>query len=160
MAGSGYPIMSEGPSMVTATLGDNDPAVGTLKRFPTGLYRFVYNAGNSQISPGYGAVVSAVSGYSVTVSSIANQIGGGIGVCQHATLTTGTYGWLLVEGFASYEADADRAVTAGDGLALAADGVWVKVSGATGFSGSIYAKAMVATASGGSATGYFNFAGV
>lgn len=154
---SGYPVLPHGPSFVTATLPEESPAVGTVKRFSDGnQYRLVYNAGNSQISPGQGAVVSAVSGYSVTVSSTVSAMAGGIGVCKHATLTTATYGWLLVEGFATAEAHANAGLTAGEGLSLAGDGVFVNASGITG---PIYGKAMASTASAGSSSAYFNFLG-
>lgn len=146
------PLYFGGISMVTATRGPNDPKVGDRVTWEGEDYIFVYNAGGEQIDPGLGAVVSAVSGYSVTVSSTASLMAGGIGVCKHATLTTDTYGWLLSRGFSSYEAGGN--VSAGEGLSLAADGTWVNASGITG---PIYGKAMIATDSGGSATAYFSF---
>lgn len=61
-------------------------------------YVYVYNAGVQQISVGRLAVLSANSGFSVTVSSItSNDVA--IGFVKHATITTGAYGWLLTQGF-------------------------------------------------------------
>ena len=154
MAGSGYPIQSNGPSMVTATLGDNDPEVGTLKRFSTGLYRFVHNGGTTA-AVGHGMVVSGVSGYTATVSSTASLMAGGIGVVKNEAIPTDNYGWVLVEGFAT--AESANAVSKGEGLTLGADGQFENASGLTG---SISGKAMAAIASGASGAADFSFAGV
>lgn len=145
-------------SMVTATLGPNDPEVGTVVREDDEEYIFVYNAGNSQISVGYGAVVSAVTGYSVTVSSLTG-IDFPIGVCKHATLTTGTYGWLMKKGFSNFKATPDSGTTAGDRLVLGADGVWGAASVASNVSntgGNVFGKAMITTVSAGTGVGYFS----
>ena len=96
------PVLFAPISMVTATLGANDPEPGYRATVGDEDYVFVYNAGNSQISPTYGAVLSAVSGYSVTVSSV-TSVDFLIGVCKHATLTTATYGWLMTRGFCQVE---------------------------------------------------------
>lgn len=148
------PVVMGSVSMVTATPGANDPDVGTKTTIDGNDYIFVYNAGNSQISVGRGAVCSAVTGYSVTVSSVASTPGAGmIGVCKHATLTTGTYGWLLTRGFANVATV--NALAIGDGLCVGADGAFENASGLTG---NIVGKAMSACASG-TATGpaYFTF---
>lgn len=92
-------------------------------------YRYVYNAGNSQISPGYGACMTNVSGWSVTVSSVtgANVL---VGVVKHATLTTGTYGWLLTNGFTTVRAG--NSLTSGHMLVLSTDGEFIHKSISTG----------------------------
>jgi len=146
------PIRFDSVSMVTATPGANDPKVGDV--FDTGdeKYVYVYNAGGSTIAVGHGAILSAVTGYSVTVSSTVSLMAGGVGVCKHTAIPTAEYGYLMTRGFCSYEAGANVAL--GEALSLAADGVWVNSSGITG---NVYGKAMVATDSGGSASAYFNF---
>ena len=145
------PVAFGSVSMVTASLGANDPEVGTVRRVGDEEYVFVYNAGNSQVSVGYGATVSAVTGYSVSVSSVASDFA--IGVCVHATLTTGTYGWLMKKGFGNFKAAADSSVAAGAGLILGADGVWASPSAT---SGPVFGKCMIATASAGTGVGYFS----
>lgn len=111
------------PSMVTATLGKNDAELGT--RWQTGgrEYVLVYNAGNSQISVGRAATLSGVTGYSVTVSSTINadHI---VGVCYHATLTTGTYGWLLTRGIGTVVTSTSVALATGAVATVQADGYW------------------------------------
>lgn len=139
------------PSMVTATLGPNDPVLGTRAQWNGDEYVFVYNAGNSTIAPGKAATVSGVSGYSVTVSTTASMMFA-IGMCKHASITTGTYGWLLTKGYCQFEPGAD--VSAGEGLAVAADGDFVNASGITG---NTYGKAMEAVTGAASGTGYFVF---
>lgn len=144
-------------SMVTATLGANDPEVGTIVRSGDEEYILVYNAGNSQISKGYGAVCSAVTGYSVTVSSLTG-IDYPIGLCVHATLTTGTYGYLMKRGFGIFKSTPDSGTTAGDRIILGTDGVWGAASVASNVSntgGNVFGKVMVGGASGVTCTGYF-----
>jgi hypothetical protein len=152
------PIRFGSVSMVTLTRGANDPEVGTIIREGDEEYIFVYNAGNSQISKGYGATVTAVSGYSVTVSSVANE-DFAVGICVHATLTTNTYGWLMKKGFANFKASADSTVTAGGRIALGTDGVWYQPtvsSNVSNLQSPVFGKVMVGTASAGTAVGYFS----
>ncbi len=92
------PIRFAGVSQVTATLGSNDPQVGDRCEEGGNSYVFVYNNGTSQISQGYGATVTAATGYSCTVSSI-TSVDWLLGVCKNATITTNTYGWLVTRGF-------------------------------------------------------------
>lgn len=143
-----------GVSQVTATLGVNDPEVGTIFRQGDEEYIFVYNNGNSQISVGQAAIVTAVTGYSVTVSST-TQVDHPVGVVKHATLTTGTYGWLLIRGFGPAKVVANSTVAAGDLLMLGGDGLWSNKSIATGNTGNEFGKVVVATASGGIADAFF-----
>ena len=138
-----------GLSGTTTSLGANDPEVGTTVRAGDEEYVFVYNAGNSQISPTYGAVLSAVTGYSVTVSSVAGDLLAG--VCKNATIAAGEYGWLVTKGFATVEMAADYSAAAGSKLALAADGEFDIVSGA---GVPTLGKVMEATASGASGSAY------
>lgn len=151
------PVAFGSVSMVTATLGTNDPEVGTIRRDGDEEYVFVYNDGGSQISKGFGATVSAVTGYSVTVSTT-TAIDVAIGVCVHATLTTGTYGWLLKRGFCNFKATPDSGVSAGARMYLGADGVWAQPSSSSNISNtgnSIYGKCVVATASAGTGVAFF-----
>lgn len=149
----GGPIGFGSISMVTATLGANDPEVGTMRREGDEEYVFVYNAGNSQIPPSYAAVVSAVSGYSVTLSSV-TSVDFPVGVVKHATLTTGTYGWLMTRGFCQVEMEADNSAAAGQLLALAADGEFALKSNSTGYPTPALGKTMEAIASGASGTAF------
>jgi hypothetical protein len=142
-------------SNVTATLGANDPEPGYRTTVGDEDYVFVYNAGNSQIPPTYGAVMSAVSGYSVTISST-TSVDFLVGVCKHATLTTGTYGWLVTKGFVQVEMEADNSAAAGQILALAADGEFALKSNSTGYPTPAVGKAMEAIASAGSGTAYIS----
>lgn len=140
------PVLFEGVSAVTAT---NSVDLGSRRTVAGAEYIYVYNAGNSQISTGKIAVVSALSGYSVTVSSISGDFA--VGVCKHATLTTGTYGWLLTRGFVDSMTNgmASTAIVAGDVLQVAADGAMAK-----GVTGQNIGKAMTATGSAGVANAF------
>lgn len=149
------PVLFAGKSMVTATLGTNDPEPGYRMTVGDEDYVFVYNAGNSQIPPSYGAVVSAVSGYSVTISST-TSVDFLVGVCVHATLTTATYGWLCTRGFVQVEMEADNSAAAGQLLALAADGEFALKSNSTGYPTPAVGKTMEAIASAGSGTAFIN----
>lgn len=149
------PLRFGSVSAVTATRGANDPEVGTTCQEGDEHYRYVYNAGNSQISVGQCATVSAVTGYSVTVSTT-TSVDFAVGVCKHATLTTGTYGWLLTKGFGPAKAHANSGLAAGGILTAGADGVVADMGSiATGYVGSKIGKVTVATASGGNGEAFY-----
>ena len=146
------PIAFESVSAVTAT---NSVDLGTTREYAGEQYRYVYNAGNSQASPGQGMVVTSVSGYSVTVSSVTmNDLF--VGVVKHTTFTTATYGWLLTQGYAPVKAPAGSIFTAGDLLGAGGDGVWTKRVSANTDTLLIQAqgKCTVATASAGVGLAY------
>jgi hypothetical protein len=133
--------------MVTATPGANDPEVGTVREEGDEKYIFVYNAGTSQISTGRLATMSGVTGYSVTVSSVTG-VDLAVGVCKHATLTTGTYGWLLTRGFTQAQLGANDSATTGNILRLGVDGAFTLASLVTGHFSPVIAKAMTGADSG------------
>lgn len=140
----------ESVSAVTAT---NTVDVGTRRYYEGKEYVYVYNNGNSQISVGNGATVSALTGMSVTVSSV-TSVSPCVGVCHHATLTTGTYGWLVTKGpGVNLTADADTGLAVADNAVLGTDGVVTRVTGATGYKAPVFAYVTDATASGGTGKG-------
>lgn len=150
------PILFESVSAVTAS-----PSVelGTRATVAGNDYIYVYNAGNSQIPVGNGAVLSGTSGYSVTVSAI-TMLDFGVGIVKHATLTTGTYGWLLTRGFSGFNSGANDSMAAGAPLAIAVDGVFANKTLSTGYVSPVVGKAVGACASGlsgGTGVGYFHF---
>lgn len=148
------PLYAESISSVTAT-----PSVltGAHRTEAGDEYRYVYNDGNSQIGPGYGCIISAVSGYSVTISSTTNS-NGFFGIVKHATLTTGTYGWVMVRGFAPIKAPANSGIAAGAILGIGGDGVVTDVP-VTGVAAVPQGYCVVATASAGVGLGYVKLFG-
>jgi hypothetical protein len=149
------PVLFAGKSMVTASLGVNDPEPGYRLTDGDEDYVFVYNAGNSQISPTYGAIMSAVSGYSVTVSSV-TSVDFLVGVCKHATLTTGTYGYLCTRGFVQVEMGANNSIAVGGMLQLGTDGTFADRASGIANIGNVPGKVMEAIASAGSGTAWIN----
>lgn len=141
---SNTPVVFAGVSSVTATRGSKDPEVGTRMTFAGNDYAYIYNAGNSQVSPGYAVVpaTGVTSPYSCTVSSI-GATDTVVGMVRHATLTTGTYGWVLTKGYGS--ATLSATVAAGDYLTIGADG---KLNTSVTFPG--IAKALSAAVTGAS----------
>jgi hypothetical protein len=139
------------PSMTTATLGGNDPEIGTRCQYQGAEYVFVYNNGGTQISVHQGATVTATSGYSVTVSSVTgtDQLAG---VCVHNTIAASAYGWLLTKGWAIVAMGANNSAAAGEPLALGTDGNFGRVGSANTDTalGINCGKAASAIASGGS----------
>lgn len=93
-------LWEESVSAVTAT-----PSVelGCRRTDSGNDYVYVYNGGGSQITQGYGAVLTACSNYTVSVSSAADARECFLGVAANATLTTATYGWLMTRGFAKLQ---------------------------------------------------------
>jgi hypothetical protein len=146
------PIIQEPVSSVTAT---NSVELGTRIVIDGRQYCYVYNAGNSQAIPGNGVVVTGVSGYSVTISSITN-VDAPVGVVYHATLTTGTYGWVVVAGHTKIKMHANSICTTGDLLSLGADGVFSAgaLAGTSIVAPYVAGKAVLATVSAGVAEGY------
>lgn len=120
------PVEAESVSNVTAT---NSVDLGTVRVVAGEEYVYVYNDGGSQISVGYGAVMSGNTGFSVTVS--ANTFFNyPIGVCKHATLTTATYGWLLTKGFTNLKMEASSSGIVGNPVYLGLAGVAVNIAAA------------------------------
>lgn len=138
------PILFESVSAVTASPSVD---VGTIRSYNSERYTYVYNAGNSQISTAKGVTVSAVSGFSVTVSSVSGDFC--MGFVKHATMATATYGWVLTVGCidSALNGMASTAIAAGDVLQLAADGAIAK-----GVTGHNVGKAVTATGSAGVAS--------
>lgn len=147
-------------SMVTTSLGPNDPKVGDRTRSGDEEYLFVYNTGGEQISPSYGVIVSGVTGYSVSISSV-GRADFCVGVCKNATITTGAYGWVVTKGFVDVECG-DDAIAKGDLIAISADGTFGKAlaSGATTTADTVLnavcGKAMSAIGSGASGPAFIN----
>lgn len=154
MGFNGNNVLGESVSSVTlvpsvelgtrATIGGND-------------YIYVFNAGNSEIPPARGVVLSATSGYSVTLSSTTTT-DFMIGICKHSTMATAAYGWVLTQGFASFLAGASDSFTVGGPIGIAADGAFAFKSSVTGYTGPVVGKVMVSSPSAGSAgLGFFKF---
>lgn len=150
---SADPVLFYGKSHVTASLGSNHPEVGTLVTFEDGnTYRWVYNESNTDISPTYAVQInSAATGYSVTVTNATNT-GKAIGVVKHATLTTATYGWVLVQGFGTIEMGADNSAAVRANIYVGADGTGAGAAA----SEHPYATIVSAAASGASAGAYIS----
>lgn len=152
---SQYPLrVGQGTvSFVTSSLGPNDPQVGDRCTVGNESYLFVYNLGSSTLSQALACVVSGVSGYSVTVSSTssADML---VGVCKHADIATGSYGWVVTQGFTQVTMIATSGtVTAGIAIELGADGKFAPKSNTTG-NGNYVGKAMATIASSATGTAY------
>lgn len=143
------PIRFQSVSFVTSSLGVNDPKVGDVTMSGDETYRFVYNTGSSTAGVSYGVTCSAVTGYSVTVSST-TSVDFLVGVVKHAAIPTGSYGWVMTKGWAAIEMEADNSAAAGQLLALAADGEFALKSNSTGYPTPACGKTMEAIASGAS----------
>ena len=148
------PAYVESVSNVTAS-----PSVqnGAIRVENGDVYRYVYNDCNSQIIPGLGVIISSNSGFSVTLSSTTNS-GGFFGIVHNATLTTGTYGWVMTAGFCKIKAPAGSGIVAGAALGVGADGVVTDVP-VTGVAAAIQGFCTTATASAGVGLGYMRLFG-
>lgn len=156
MALNGQPtVFVDSVSDVTATL----PAgyeVGIRRYKGNEQYMLVYNNGNSQATVGNGVTITALTGYSVTVSSV-TSVNPCFGVVRNATMTTATYGWVVIKGFSSLKADASTGLAVGDACCLGTDGVFQRLTGATGYAfAPVCAWVLQATASAGLGYGYVN----
>ena len=124
-------------------------------------YVYVYNAGGASITVGYCAVMSANTGFSVTVTSVSGY-DYPIGFVKHATIVTAGYGWLLTRGFTNVKnAMASTALTVGDPIFVAANGTiqganvsTTALCGNTGAFGGFFPIGTVLQATGSAGTGY------
>lgn len=95
----GDPILRKGISFVTAnSVAEHRPEVGTRVIYKGEEYVFVHNAmASTELAQGEFAVMSSLSGYSLTKSSV-QAADMPIGSVKHVTFPSGGYGWLLVRG--------------------------------------------------------------
>lgn len=151
------PIVFYGKSHVTASLSSRHPEVGTFKTIDGEDYVWSYNDCNSQIDPGYCCIPqSGMSLASVTLSSVTNS-GRPFGIVKHATLTTGTYGWLLRRGVCNVEMNGTSGTVATNGdIGLGANGVCTPVTQATGILSPAFGQALAAIVSGASGSAYIS----
>jgi len=155
------PTVNYGPQYlfnetVSAVTANPSMLLGT-RRFEQGDdYVYCYNNGTTQVTPGNGVILSGVTGYSVTVSSVTSS-DTFFGVVKHSTLTTGTYGWVLTRGFVPLRAAANSGLAIGD-YVMASDNGTFTVPGTvvTGYIGNFSGKATQATVSAGLGFGWVN----
>jgi len=143
-----------GVSGSTTTQGVNDPEIGTRCVVDEVEYLFVYNAGGEQVLPGQPVILSAVTGYSVTVSSV-TSVDFAIGVRLHSTLPTAGYGWVATRGIGVIEMGSNESCVTGNPLGIGTEGFCL-ASNMTGFQTPVCGKALESIASGGSGSAYFS----
>lgn len=102
---------------VGRTLGDTRVDGGVV-------YRLVYNAGNSQIPPGY-AVCRSGTYNSCTISTVTESSQGNLGVVQHATIATSYYGWIAVKGFPVSLIASNISLATGATVGVTVNGKWI-----------------------------------
>lgn len=144
-------------SSVTATPGANDPEVGTIKRFEDGkVYEWVYNDGTNDLYPARGCIINPGSGAVIGYVAASNttSVEALYGVCRHATIAAGSYGWVVKNGLTEVEMEADNSGVTGALLILAADGEFANKTISTGFVGPVCGKLMESAASAASALAY------
>ena len=128
-------LFTESVSAVTAT---NTVALGTMRWEGGNQYRYVYANVAAVIVPGYFAdYISGGSGYSIT--NVITTVGDSVaGVVQNTTMTTGTYGWLMIKGLAKINTGANSALSANRKIVVLASGTvgdFIANQAATGVSG-------------------------
>jgi len=141
-------------SMVTATLGANDPTLGDECQVGSTKYLFVYNSCNSSLAVGNGVILqSGATNYSVTLSSVTgDRI---LGVVKNAAITTAAYGWVVTKGFTTVQmmTASGTASAAQTPLQIAANGLFAPASNVTGNVGGVlgYSLAVIASSASGNA---------
>ena len=117
------PVVFESVSQTTLT---NSVQLGSRRKDAQGYeYVYVYNDGGEQIAPTYGCIQSTgTSGYSVTITSVADVAQRFMGVVKQATIATAYYGWIINKGYCLLEASVDSTVTAMKYVGLAVNGTF------------------------------------
>lgn len=152
--GAPYGIPSLWTESVSAVTASNSVELGTFRFDGGDIYQYVYNGGGQSAGVGMGLVLSAVSGYTVTVSSVTG-VHNLFGVVKNESFTTNTYGWALTRGFTALEMGADNSGIVGLQVILGTDGVFTNKTCATGFTNAACGFiTQRATASGGSSFGF------
>ena len=118
------------PESVSAVTTTPQVTLGTRTVINGNEYVYVYNCGNAAIKVGWGGYVTANSGYSVSVSNAASQVGFLAGVCHHASIPTAYYGWLMTKGVCYVAADgSETSAASGNYIFLGVDGGFVAAAG-------------------------------
>jgi hypothetical protein len=158
-AGAPYGIGPTNLESVSAVTATATVVLGTIRYEGGAKYQYVYNAGGAQISQRNICILSATTGYSVTVSSLSgadNVAAKPFGVCAHATATTATYFWAMRRGFCTLISSGSTAILAGYPIIPGADGSSDAATGGTGMTSmcAVFGKAMTATTTAGSFAAY------
>jgi hypothetical protein len=102
------------------------------KRYHNGVkYELVYNAGNSEIPPGYSClqatwtVAGVLTPYSVTITTTTEGSQGHRGMNNNATAVTGTYFWMAYEGFPVSLVASNISIATGARVGVALSGKFV-----------------------------------
>ncbi len=143
-----------GVSGYTATLGVNDPELGTRCVVDENEYLFVYNNSTAHITAGSPAGLSGVTGYSVCATFI-TALDAAIGVRLHSTLPTNYYGWICTKGVGVINMGANESCVTGTLLQLGVGGFAAKTN-STNYQSPTHAKALESIASGGSGAAFFS----
>jgi hypothetical protein len=108
-------------------------SLGDERTYNNVKYRLFYNAGNSQINPGYGFCRAGTGAgpFSATISSTTEVAYNMAGCVVHATATTGTYFWGAVHGNVGSLVVSNVSIATGALVAPAANGVFTKLTAAT-----------------------------
>ena len=140
---TGYNSPTAFEETVSAVTATNSVELGE-RRWSDGIeYVYCYNAGGEDIPAPGGCTVSAVTGYSVTVSSVSgeNLLAG---VNLHNTLTTGQYGWIGLGGQANVSGNTQTLIAIGTPLQMGDDGTFS--TAVAGFTCGYAASAMTVSA--------------
>jgi hypothetical protein len=145
-------------SMVTSSLGKNDPEIGTRAKVGNNEYLFIYNTGASSAPVGRAMTLSGVTGYSATVSSVIDK-DHIIGVVYHAAIPASSYGWLLTRGIGTIATSTSVALVTGVVATVQADGYWdnlVTSNSTTSVYTNCRAKVLVSASSASTGTAYIS----
>ena len=112
-------LFQESVSAVTAT---NTVQLGTIRWVGGNKYRYMYCPdGTTRIGDGVG-LYSAGSGYTITTAiTLGDPL---CGVCQNTAMTSGTYGWILVDGICKVNTGANSNISSGRNMTILASGTF------------------------------------
>lgn len=141
------PIRFGTTSMTTATLGPNDPELGTRCTSGGRQYMLIYNAA-SVIGIGVGCVLATNATNATCIVSSVTSADMLVGVARDVSIASGYYGWVVTRGVTPVMMHADVSGVTGAVLELAGNGLFAIVSNTTGNKAPTFGKLQSSVASG------------
>lgn len=118
-------VMFESVSNVTATPSIQIGARTTINGED---YLYVYNGGADTATKDHGVIITAMTGYTISLQSTTGVVGF-VGLVKHADIPAASYGWVMTRGFGQAMAPATVSLPTGEPHCAGGSGVFSPFTG-------------------------------